>query len=78
MNKAELIKLLQPYPDDMEVRVINASIENDNGCPTFQITSVSTADITEDPDEDYVDFKGIVIEFDDDVYIHDLYLAPGH
>jgi hypothetical protein len=70
MNKKELLEKLKNYPEDMEVRIINASIENDEYCPTFEITSISKTSAS-GMDESEEEQECILIEFNNGTYLAD-------
>jgi hypothetical protein len=63
MNIGELKKQIKNLPDDMKVRTMNALIETDESCPTFDVCSAS---VEKTKIEDV-----LVVEFKDDIYIQD-------
>jgi hypothetical protein len=76
MKVNELIERLKNYSPDMEVRIMNTAIDEDEACPSFELTSVESAseiastvqEIFGNPNTDCV-----FLEFTDDLHIMDEY-----
>lgn len=73
MKVLDLIEKLKQYPDDLEVRVMNVVIEDDESCPTFEIKSVSSAKENDEEFEEPRDMDFVFIEMLDNEYIQDEY-----
>lgn len=76
MNKKELVEKLSKYPDDMEVRVINFAIDDNEACPTFDVLEVSSnkEDSEEETWDDKEDVDFIYIHTYDEEYVADEFL----
>jgi hypothetical protein len=76
MKVSELIKQLAEYDPNIDVRIMNTAIDEDESCPTFELESIESAsDIVReteavgfDPDTDIV-----FLEFSDELHIKDEY-----
>lgn len=66
MKKEELIQLLQQLPDNLNVKIQNIEIENENFSPVFDICGI--------------DYKNqvILIKFKDSHYVDSEYLPRGY
>ncbi|MCA1920228.1 MAG: hypothetical protein LDL38_12565 [Flavobacterium piscis] len=69
MLVSELIEKLQKYPQDLEVRVMNVAIEDDESCPTFEVKSISSAKENDEDLEEPRDMDFVFIEMLDNSYI---------
>ena len=73
MTVLDFIEKLKKYPETLDVRVLNAAIEDDNSCPTFEVKNVTSA--KEDDDfEGLRDLDFVYIEFVDEEYVNEEYL----
>jgi len=73
MKVLELIKKLKQYPEELEVRVMNMAIEDDESCPTFEIKSISSAKENDEEFEEPRDMDFVFIEILDNEYIQEKY-----
>lgn len=71
MNVSALIEKLKTYQPDLEVRVMNVAIEDDESCPTFEIKSISSAKEINDEFEEPRDMNFVLIEIIDNSYIQE-------
>ena len=71
MLVSELIEKLQKYTQDLEVRVMNVAIEDDESCPTFEIKSISSAKENDEEFEEPRDMDFVFIEMLDNSYIQE-------
>lgn len=73
MKVLDLIEKLKQYPEDLEVRVMNVAIEDDESCPTFEIKSISSAKENDEEFKEPHDMDFVFIEMLDNEYIQDEY-----
>lgn len=73
MKVSELIEKLKQYPEDLEVRVMNVAIEDDESCPTFEIKSISSAKENDEEFSEPRDMDFVFIEMLDNSYIQEEY-----
>jgi len=79
MNKQQLIHLLDQIPDNLEVRIQNACIIDDEFCPTFEVTSIgklSDAENLSDSEKEMMikdEEDCVIIEFSNENYLADCY-----
>ena len=73
MLVSELIEKLQQYPSELEVRVMNVAIEDDESCPTFEIKAISSAKENDEEYEEPRDMDFVYIEMLDNSYIQEEY-----
>jgi len=69
MLVSELIEKLQKYPQNLEVRVMNVAIEDDESCPTFEVKAISSAKENDEDYEDPIDMDFVYIEMLNNSYI---------
>jgi hypothetical protein len=73
MLVSELIEKLQQYPNELEVRVMNVAIEDDESCPTFEVKAISSAKENDEDYEEPRDMDFVYIEMLDNSYIQEEY-----
>jgi len=76
MKVRELISLLKGYDPELEVRIANVAIEDDESMPTFEIKSVESAkEAAGEEFEEDVDMDFVFIEMFDEAYVDEDYLT---
>jgi hypothetical protein len=74
MTVKELKEKLEKYNDDLDVRIANVCIEDDESMPTFKLGDVESAsEIAGDEFDSEKDVEFIFLQFYDDEYIKDDY-----
>lgn len=71
MTVKELIEKLTSYDQDLEVRTMNISIEDDSSCPTFELKGVSSQKENNEDFEEPRDMDFVWLEFKDNSYIRE-------
>ena len=68
MKVKDLILQLKKYDEELEVRVLNSAIEDDESCPTFEIKSAISAMEFDDCFDSERDVNFVWIEIFDNEY----------
>lgn len=74
MKVSDLIEKLKKFPQDVEVRIMNVAIEDDESCPTFELKQIEKASDVDNFDKD-TDVEFVFLQFLDDDYVDDVFLS---